>query len=78
MYLMKHTLKTLVRNLGTVMSRFALETCWNRLVIRVDEAPGALFPAPHIKAEIFDLKCRQPQLNCWRRHSPIYKHGLSD
>lgn len=32
----------------------------------------------HQSKEIFDLKHWRPQQNCWRRHSPIYKHGLSD
>lgn len=38
----------------------------------------SFFHTLHIKAQIFDLKHWQPQQNCWRRHSPIYKHGLSD
>lgn len=38
-----------------------------------------LFPyTSHQSKEIFDLKHWWPQQNCWRRHSPIYKHGLSD
>lgn len=66
--------------LEKVMSSFALEMCWKRLVIHLCGVSSrrAFFHTLHIKAQIFDLKYWQPQQNCWRRHSPIYKHGLSD
>ena len=45
--------------------------------VPVRKTGGDIFHTPHIKAQIFDLEYRRPRQSCWKRHSPIYKQGLS-
>lgn len=45
--------------------------------VSVRKTGGDIFHTPHIKAQIFDLEYRRPRQSCWKRHSPIYKQGLS-
>ena len=45
--------------------------------VPVRKTGGDIFHTPHIKARIFDLEYRRPRQSCWKRHSPIYKQGLS-
>lgn len=46
--------------------------------VPVRKTPGDIFHTLHIKVQIFDLEYRRPQQSCWKRHSPIYKQGLSE
>lgn len=46
--------------------------------VQVRKTGGDVFHAPHIKVQIFDLEYRRLRQGCWKRHSPIYKQGLSD
>lgn len=74
------------KNSGVVLWRTVFQqACYttvqylvHSVCVQVRKTWGDIFHTPHIKVQIFDLEYRRARQSCWKRHSPIYKQGLSD